>query len=108
MPKYAANLSFMFNEVPFPHRFAAAAKAGFRAVEFLSTMTIRRSRWRVGSRRASWKMCCSTCRPATGRLASAGYLFRLIDELRYDGWVGCEYRPRAGTEQGLGWLKTLV
>jgi len=35
MPKFAANLSFQFNEVPFPERFAAAAKAGFSAVEFL-------------------------------------------------------------------------
>ena len=35
MPKFAANLSMMFNEVPFPERFAAAAKAGFKAVEFL-------------------------------------------------------------------------
>jgi hydroxypyruvate isomerase len=35
MPKYAANLSFMFNEVPFPQRFAAAVKASFKAVEFL-------------------------------------------------------------------------
>ncbi len=35
MPKFAANLSFMFNEVPFPNRFAASAKAGFKAVEFL-------------------------------------------------------------------------
>jgi hydroxypyruvate isomerase len=36
------------------------------------------------------------------------YLFQLIDELGYDGWIGCEYRPRAGTTQGLGWLNTLV
>ena len=35
MPKFAANLSMMFNEVPFPERFAAAAKAGFKGVEFL-------------------------------------------------------------------------
>jgi 2-dehydrotetronate isomerase len=33
------------------------------------------------------------------------YLFRLLDALDYHGWVGCEYRPRAGTEKGLGWLK---
>jgi 2-dehydrotetronate isomerase len=33
------------------------------------------------------------------------YLFRLLDGLGYQGWVGCEYRPRAGTEDGLGWLK---
>ena len=35
MPKFAANLTMMFTEVPFPERFAAAARAGFRAVEFL-------------------------------------------------------------------------
>jgi len=33
------------------------------------------------------------------------YLFNLIDELGYSGWVGCEYRPRNGTSAGLGWLK---
>ena len=36
------------------------------------------------------------------------YLFRLIDDLGYGGWIGCEYRPRAGTAQGLGWLRALV
>jgi hydroxypyruvate isomerase len=35
MPRFAANLSFMFAERPFPERFAAAAQAGFRGVEFL-------------------------------------------------------------------------
>jgi hydroxypyruvate isomerase len=33
------------------------------------------------------------------------YLFGLIDELGYAGWVGCEYRPKGGTSAGLGWLK---
>ena len=35
MPKFAANLSMMFNEVPFLDRFAAARDAGFQAVEYL-------------------------------------------------------------------------
>ena len=35
MPRFAANLSMMFTELPFPERFAAAAAAGFEAVEFL-------------------------------------------------------------------------
>ncbi|WP_159946446.1 2-oxo-tetronate isomerase [Rhizobium sp. 18065] len=35
MPKFAANLSMMFNEVPFLDRFAAAADCGFTAVEYL-------------------------------------------------------------------------
>ena len=35
MPRFAANLSMMFTELPFLDRFAAAARAGFGAVEFL-------------------------------------------------------------------------
>jgi len=35
------------------------------------------------------------------------YLFKLIDDTGYDGWVGCEYKPRAGTVEGLKWTKTL-
>ena len=35
MPRFAANLTMMFNEWPFLDRFAAAADAGFVAVEFL-------------------------------------------------------------------------
>jgi hydroxypyruvate isomerase len=38
------------------------------------------------------------------------YLFALLDELGYGGWVGCEYRPRegmqpGGTSAGLAWLR---
>ncbi len=33
------------------------------------------------------------------------WLFALIDELGWDGWVGAEYRPRAGTREGLGWFE---
>ncbi len=36
------------------------------------------------------------------------YLFRLMDELGYAGWVGCEYRPQAGTSAGLGWLRPFL
>ena len=32
------------------------------------------------------------------------YQFDLIDELGWDGHIGCEYRPRATTSAGLGWL----
>lgn len=34
MPRFAANLGFLFPELPFPERFGAAAAAGFAAVEF--------------------------------------------------------------------------
>lgn len=35
MPRFAANLSFMFMDLPFLDRFDAAAKAGFKGVEFM-------------------------------------------------------------------------
>jgi 2-dehydrotetronate isomerase len=57
--------------------------------------------------------------PVTGHIQIAGvperhepdvgeinypYLFDLLDTLGYQGWVGCEYRPRGRTEDGLGWF----
>lgn len=32
------------------------------------------------------------------------WLFAMMDDAGYDGWIGCEYRPRHGTTAGLGWL----
>lgn len=41
------------------------------------------------------------------------YLFALLDELGYCGWVGCEYRPQrgaqaGGTSSGLGWRQAFL
>ena len=33
------------------------------------------------------------------------YLLDQLDALGYTGFVGCEYRPRGGTSEGLGWLR---
>lgn len=38
------------------------------------------------------------------------YLFDVIDELGYEGWIGCEYRPArgatpGGTSAGLAWMR---
>lgn len=32
------------------------------------------------------------------------FLFTLLDRLGYTGWVGCEYKPLAGSEEGLSWM----
>jgi hydroxypyruvate isomerase len=40
--------------------------------------------------------------PGTGEIGWA-HVFRRIDELGYQGWVGCEYRPAGETVAGLGW-----
>lgn len=45
--------------------------------------------------------------PDAGRSNEINYerVFEAIDQTGYAGWVGCEYRPRAGTREGLGWLR---
>ena len=41
--------------------------------------------------------------PGSGEI-NYPFLFDLLDRLGYDGWVGCEYKPLATTEAGLGWM----
>ena len=41
--------------------------------------------------------------PDTGEVNFA-HVFGVLDRLGYDGFVGCEYRPRGRTEEGLGWI----
>jgi len=42
--------------------------------------------------------------PGTGEI-NYPFLFSFLDEIGYDGWIGCEYKPKAGTVDGLGWVK---
>jgi hydroxypyruvate isomerase len=42
--------------------------------------------------------------PGTGEINYA-FLFRRLDELKWSGWIGCEYKPAAGTVEGLGWME---
>ena len=41
--------------------------------------------------------------PGTGEINYL-LLFQFIDKLGYTGWIGCEYKPRGGTLEGLGWV----
>lgn len=45
--------------------------------------------------------------PGTGEI-NYRHLFAFIDRIGYDGWVGCEYMPAAGTIAGLGWRSALA
>lgn len=45
--------------------------------------------------------------PDTGEV-NYGYIFKMLDELKYEGWVGCEYRPAKSTAEGLTWLYRLL
>lgn len=41
--------------------------------------------------------------PGTGEI-NYPFIFEHLDRIGYTGWVGCEYRPRAATQDGLGWV----
>lgn len=40
--------------------------------------------------------------PGSGEIAWP-HMFALLDRLGYSGWIGCEYKPVAGTDEGLIW-----
>ena len=41
--------------------------------------------------------------PGTGEIAWP-FVFEALEGLGYDGWIGCEYKPRTTTTEGLGWF----
>jgi hydroxypyruvate isomerase len=45
--------------------------------------------------------------PGSGEINYA-FLFKHLDRIGYKGWVGCEYKPAARTEDGLGWIEQLA
>jgi hydroxypyruvate isomerase len=42
--------------------------------------------------------------PGTGEI-NYPFLFQFLDGLGYEGWIGCEYKPKTTTLDGLSWLK---
>jgi len=45
--------------------------------------------------------------PGTGEI-NYPFLFDLLDSLGYEGYVGCEYKPRTTTAAGLGWVQSVA
>jgi hydroxypyruvate isomerase len=45
--------------------------------------------------------------PGTGEI-NYTYLFAYLDRIGYSGWIGCEYKPAAKTEEGLLWLTAVA
>ena len=45
--------------------------------------------------------------PGTGEI-NYPWLLRHIDAIGYDGWIGCEYKPAGGTQEGLGWIRAMT
>ena len=96
MPRFAANLTMMFTEHPFLDRFAAAADAGFEAVEFLFPYeatpdevaeragTVQHAARRLGERGAGAGCSCRSGSARSMRVSRARSTMR-----RRPGWRGC-------------------
>ncbi len=41
--------------------------------------------------------------PGTGEI-NYDFIFSFLDEIGYAGWIGCEYKPKTTTQEGLGWF----
>lgn len=46
----------------------------------------------------------SRAEPNEGEIAYPA-VFAKLEDIGYSGWIGCEYKPRAGTDEGLEWMK---
>ncbi len=73
MPRFAANLSMLYPELDFLDRFEAAAKDGFRAVEFLFPYAWPAAELPSACAATACSRCCSTRRRATGTAVSAAW-----------------------------------
>jgi len=96
MPRFAANLSMMFTDLKVQMDFYHA-----QIVEGDLETTFRTYFDGIGHVQIAGVPARSE--PDRGEV-NYGHLFRLMDELGYAGWVGCEYRPGGRTEDGLQWL----
>lgn len=63
LPRLAANLTMMFTELPFLDRFVAAARSGFRAVEFLAPYDFPASQVAAKAREAGVEVVLFNCPP---------------------------------------------
>src|SRR5436309_3000848 len=132
MPRFSANLGFLWPDRPLLDRIAAASDAGFRAVELhwpydvpaeavrsacgsrglellgLNTAVGDASKGDSGLAAVPGHVQIAAVpsrgEPDEGEIAYDRVL-RAVDALGYQGWIGCEYHPRGKTEEGLGWLR---
>ena len=45
--------------------------------------------------------------PGTGEM-NYSYLFKHLQRIGYQGWIGCEYKPATSTQAGLGWREAMT
>ena len=102
MPKFAANLTMLFTELPFLDRFEPPPRPASRRSSILFPYALRRRRsgQRLRRQRPDSR-CCTTCRPATGTRASAASPAcpDRVDEFRDGVGKAIDYATALGCRQ---------
>ena len=101
MPQFAANLSLLFNEVPFLERFEKASQAGFRAVEFLFPYAYAADEIKVLLDQYHLKLVLHNLPPGNIESNERGIacLPNRIDEFRLSVATGIQYAKILGVHQ---------
>jgi hydroxypyruvate isomerase len=101
MPRFAANLSMMFNEHPFLDRFDAAANAGFTAVEFLFPYEHAPEEIAARLRRNDLKQVLFNLPPGDWNAGEKGFAARpdKFDELRQSLHTALPYAEATGVRR---------
>lgn len=101
MPRFAANLSMMFNEHPFLDRFDVAAKAGFTAVEFLFPYEHKPEDVALRLKRNGLKQVLFNLPPGDWNAGEKGFAARpeKFDELRQSLHTALPYAEATGVRR---------
>ncbi len=101
MPRFAANLSMMFNEHPFLDRFDAAAQAGFTAVEFLFPYEHKPEEVALRLKRNGLKQVLFNLPPGDWNAGEKGFAARpeKFDELRQSLHTALPYAEATGVRR---------
>jgi hydroxypyruvate isomerase len=84
MPKLSANLSWLFTELPLRERFAAAARAGFRAVEMLFPYELPAAEFAALLRANGLELVLMNLPPGDVAKGERGFAARPGDEARFE------------------------
>ena len=93
MPRFSANLSFLFHDLPFYDRLDAAAAHGFRGVEYMFPY--------------DYEVAQIKRRLKANKLEQVLFNLPVLDEVGYGGWVGLEYRPSKPVPETFAWIGTV-
>ena len=101
MPQFAANLSLLFNEVPFLERFERAAQVGFKAVEFLFPYAYGADEIKAQLDQYHLKLVLHNLPPGNSETNERGLacLPDRIDEFRLSVATGIQYAKILGVHQ---------